>query len=66
MSRLRLTFAASDYDHTRDLITGDVPVEGIDLNFQAANITAGGAFLGTFDLSNGLRIRIGSLIAGCP
>ena len=32
MSKLQLTFAASDYDHTRDLISGDVPVEGIDLN----------------------------------
>ncbi|MFO1077746.1 MAG: hypothetical protein U1E73_08470 [Planctomycetota bacterium] len=40
--------------------------EGIDLDFQAANIHAGGAFLGAFDLSNGLRVRVGSLIAGCP
>ncbi len=32
MSRLRLTFAASDYDHLRDLTNGEVPVEGIDLN----------------------------------
>ena len=32
MSKLRLTFAASDYDHLRDLTNGEVPVEGIDLN----------------------------------
>ena len=32
MSRLRLSFAASDYDHVRDLTTGVVQAEGIDLN----------------------------------
>ncbi len=32
MSKLQLTFAASDYDHVRDLTTGEVAVEGIDLN----------------------------------
>ena len=32
MSRLKLTFACSDYDHIRDMATGRVPVEGIDLN----------------------------------
>lgn len=32
MARLPLTFAASDYDHLRDLTSGEVPVTGIDLN----------------------------------
>lgn len=40
--------------------------EGIDLDFQAANFQAGGAYLSAFNLSNGLRIRIGSLISTCP
>ena len=32
MSKLQLTFAASEYDHTRDLTSGEIQVEGIDLN----------------------------------
>lgn len=32
MSKLKLTFAASDYDHTRDLVSAEIQVEGIDLN----------------------------------
>ena len=32
MPKLQLTFAASDYDHLRDLTNGEVSVEGIDLN----------------------------------
>jgi len=32
VAKLPLTFAASGYDHTRDLVTGKVPVEGIELN----------------------------------
>ncbi len=35
MSRLRLTFACGIYDRTDALRTGDVDVEGIDLNFLA-------------------------------
>lgn len=31
MSNLALTIALADYDHTRDLASGRVPVEGIDL-----------------------------------
>jgi 4,5-dihydroxyphthalate decarboxylase len=31
MSKLSLTMAIPDYDHTRDLVNGRVPVEGIDL-----------------------------------
>jgi len=47
-------------------IPNDPSFEGIDLDFQAANIAGGGSYLGSFNLSNGLRIRIGSSIAGCP
>lgn len=32
MSKLKLTYAASDYDHTRDLTSGAIQPEGIDLN----------------------------------
>jgi 4,5-dihydroxyphthalate decarboxylase len=32
MTKLRLNFAASDYDHFRDLVDGTVSVEGVDLN----------------------------------
>ncbi len=38
MSRLRLTYAASDYDHTRDFTNGDVEAEGIDLNYLKLTI----------------------------
>jgi hypothetical protein len=41
-------------------------LEGVDLDFQAANLHTGGVFLGAFDLSNGLRVRVGSAIATCP
>ena len=33
MSKLRLTIATSDYDHTRDLRYGEVKVEGCDVTF---------------------------------
>jgi 4,5-dihydroxyphthalate decarboxylase len=32
MSKLQLTIALSDYDHTRDIENGRVPVEGCDIN----------------------------------
>ena len=32
MSKLKLTIALSDYDHTRDIATGKIPVEGCDVN----------------------------------
>ena len=38
MSKLELTFAASDYDHTRDLTSGAIQVEGIDLNCLSLSI----------------------------
>ena len=33
MSRLEITYAASDYEHTRDLTRGDIQAEGIDLRY---------------------------------
>lgn len=38
MSKLRITFACSDYDHIRDFVTGEVPVAGIDLNYLKLTI----------------------------
>jgi 4,5-dihydroxyphthalate decarboxylase len=33
MSKLPITIATSEYDHITDLMTGRVPVEGIDINY---------------------------------
>jgi len=33
MSKLTVTFAARDYEHTRDLTRGDIQAEGIDLRY---------------------------------
>lgn len=33
MSKLQLTIATSEYDHVTDIMTGKVPVEGIDVNY---------------------------------
>src|SRR5277367_5608421 len=33
MSKLAVTMAVGPYDHVRDLATGEVAVEGVDLNF---------------------------------
>lgn len=41
-------------------------LEGQALDFQMMNVVPGGALLGSLNLSNGLRVRIGNLIAGCP
>lgn len=41
-------------------------LEGTDLDFQVLDLVAGGPLLGLFNASNGLRIRVGNLIAGCP
>ena len=32
MERLSLTLAIGDYEHTRDVVTGQVPVQGVNLN----------------------------------
>ncbi len=41
--------------------------EGLHIDIQAANlVTSGGSWLGTINLSNGLRLRIGNLVSGCP
>ncbi len=47
-------------------IPNDPAFEGVNLDFQSANIAPGGAYLTAFNLSNGLRIRVGSLISTCP
>ena len=38
MTRLSLTFAASEYDHFADLTNGLVPVQGIDINYLQISI----------------------------
>jgi 4,5-dihydroxyphthalate decarboxylase len=38
MADLRLTLAISDYDHVRDLVTGRVPVEGVELTSLTLSI----------------------------
>ena len=38
MAPLRLTFAASEYDHFHDLVSGDVAAEGIELNYLKLTI----------------------------
>ena len=37
--------------------------EGMRMDFQACNIQTGGALLGNFNLSAGLRVRIGNLLS---
>ncbi len=40
--------------------------EGMRMDFQSVNIQSGGALLGNFNLSSGLRVRIGNLLSTCP
>jgi hypothetical protein len=47
-------------------IPNDPALEGVDLDFQWLAVQTGGALLGVFNASNGLRVRVGNLIAGCP
>jgi hypothetical protein len=41
-------------------------LEGQHVDFQSANLVAGGAYLGAINLSNGLRVRLGNTIPTCP
>ncbi|HET6205070.1 MAG TPA: hypothetical protein VFI25_19940 [Planctomycetota bacterium] len=47
-------------------VPNDPSMEGADLDWQAVSVSPPGAYLGTFDLSNGLRVRIGSATTTCP
>lgn len=47
-------------------VPNDPALEGMNLDMQAVNVIAGGALLNEFNLSNGLRLRIGNSIAACP
>jgi hypothetical protein len=40
--------------------------EGMNLDMQLVSFANGGAMMGSFNLSNGLRIRVGSLVTSCP
>lgn len=41
-------------------------MEGQNFDFQMLSVVAGGPLLGTFNATNGLRIRVGNLITSCP
>lgn len=41
-------------------------LEGLDFDFQEIGFAAGGPVLGNFNLSNGLRVRVGDMIGQCP
>jgi hypothetical protein len=48
-------------------IPSDVSLEGVHVNLQAGGLNpSGGPLLGLFELSNGLRVRIGDSIPSCP
>ena len=41
-------------------------LEGQNFDFQMLNLAPGGALFSSYNLSNGLRVRVGNLINGCP
>jgi hypothetical protein len=47
-------------------VPANAALEGQSFDFQLLNVVAGGALFGAFDASNGLRIRVGNAIPGCP
>lgn len=47
-------------------IPNDSALEGMSVNFQHIEAQVGGSLLGVVDLSNGLRVRMGNLLNGCP
>ena len=64
-----LSVIPADFTGTANLplVVPNMPaLEGLDVDFQAVGMHAGGAYLGTFDLSAGLRVRIGSQLTTCP
>jgi hypothetical protein len=46
-------------------VPNDPSLEGADLNFQAVELVNGGPVFGAFELSNGLRVRLGNQTSGC-
>jgi hypothetical protein len=47
-------------------VPADPILEGSQLDFQMVAFAPGGALFGGFNLSNGLRIRVGNLVSSCP
>jgi hypothetical protein len=41
-------------------------LEGFNANLQGLSVHTGGALLGQFDLTNGLRVRVGDALPTCP
>lgn len=61
------TVADGSGNTTLPLAVPNTPsLEGQSFDFQLLNIAPGGALLGAVNLSNGLRVRVGNLLAGCP
>lgn len=47
-------------------IPNDPFLEGLNLDLQSVNLVSGGALLNSFNLSNGMRLRIGNSTSACP
>lgn len=47
-------------------IPNDPYLEGLNLDLQSVNLVSGGALLNSFNLSNGMRLRIGNSTSACP
>ncbi len=47
-------------------VPNDPSLEGLNLDFQMLNVIAGGSLFGAFNMTNGLRVRVGNLITSCP
>lgn len=61
------TVADASGDATLPLAVPNTPsLEGQTFDFQMLNLAPGGALLGGINLSNGLRVRVGNLLGGCP
>jgi len=48
-------------------VPNDIALEGLEVNLQGVSRNPGnGPLFGNFDLTSGLRVRVGNSIAGCP
>jgi hypothetical protein len=63
---MRLTDAAGTVEHPAP-VPADVALEGLELSLQAlARDPGNGVLRGNLELSEGLRVRIGNALSGCP
>jgi len=47
-------------------VPNNLAIEGLDVTWQVAELAVGGPVLGSFNISNGLRVRVGNSRTGCP